>query len=199
MAEKIIIEPSRVWGYFNSHAGELEDSMHEIARNDEYGITIYVTDSGGKETLPEIDVEADGVPVYSETAISDRDCEKTVRGIYNKYLSDSVVSLLSEKYEPIDTDDDEWRDYEIDSRELELDDAVQAFIEATVEGAAYYDFYDEEMFEDIKDHFLEYLARKWELPIRRPMVLEDENGAEFFEEYPYECMIFDDEDNPIYK
>ena len=27
----------------------------------------------------------------------------------------------------------------------------------------------------------------------------NKDGEEFFTEYPYECMIFDDEDNPIYK
>ena len=31
------------------------------------------------------------------------------------------------------------------------------------------------------------------------MILEDENGEEFFEEYPYDCMEFDDPDNPVYE
>jgi hypothetical protein len=43
------------------------------------------------------------------------------------------------------------------------------------------------------------MARKWGLMIRRPMFLEDEAGEEFFEEFPYDCIEFEDEDNPIYK
>lgn len=27
----------------------------------------------------------------------------------------------------------------------------------------------------------------------------NEDGDDFFEEYPYECMVFEDEDNPVYQ
>ena len=56
-----------------------------------------------------------------------------------------------------------------------------------------------EVYDDLKEHFLEYMARKWGLVIHRPMFLEDENGEEFYEDYPYDCIEFEDEDNPIYK
>ena len=215
MARKIIIEPSKVWGYFKAHTEELRESMHEIASNDEFGISVYVTDDGAEyhvnnvrkyNPLPQIVVEADGVMVYSEGTISERDCEKTVKDVYDKYLSEGVVSLLSSIKEPSSDDDvdfeeeeTEWQEYLIDERELELDEAVQLFIEAVVDRVSYADLCEDEIIEDVKDHFLEYLARKWEFPIRRPMFLEDEDGVEFFEEYPYEHMIFDDEDNPIYE
>lgn len=56
-----------------------------------------------------------------------------------------------------------------------------------------------EIAEDVLDHMCEYLYRKYGISARRPMILEDENGEEFFEEYPYECMEFDDPDNPVYE
>ena len=51
--------------------------------------------------------------------------------------------------------------------------------------------------DDIKEHVLEYIARKHRLPIYRPMYLEGEDGKDFYSEYPYEEMIFDY--NPIYE
>ena len=88
----------------------------------------------------------------------------------------------------------------IEEREMELDIAVSEFISAVLGGDAYLDSEDyDDIIEDCKDHFLEYLARKHGLDIFRPMVLEDEDGEDFYEEYPYECMEFDDEDNPIYQ
>ena len=55
-----------------------------------------------------------------------------------------------------------------------------------------------EIAQDVLDHICEYLYRKHDISSRRPMILEDENGEEFFEEFPYECMEFDDPDNPVY-
>ena len=51
--------------------------------------------------------------------------------------------------------------------------------------------------EDVKEHTLEYIARKHGMPIYRPMYLEGEDGTDFYSEYPYEEMIFED-CNPIY-
>ena len=56
----------------------------------------------------------------------------------------------------------------------------------------------EEIADDVKEHTLEYIARRHGLPIYRPMYLEDEDGKDFYSEYPYEEMIFEDY-NPIYE
>jgi len=193
MAKKIILEPSEVWDYFQANKPRLRCAEHEIASNDEYGISIYLTDDGHVE--PEIVVEADGTEVYSETCISSKDCAITVRDIYDKYLTDEVISVLS----TLADDESSEQEDAIFERETELDEAVMAFIDTATECSIYSDILnDEELLSDVKEHFLEYLYRKWELPIRRPMFLEDEDGNEFYEEYPYDCMVFDDEDNPIY-
>lgn len=198
MAQKIIVEPRDLWSYYLEHKKQLTSTMFEIAQNKEYGVSIYLSEN--EKGNASIVVEADDMEVYSETIVNDRDARTTCEKIYDKYLSDKVVDILAEM--GIDDEDDmtalEEEDA-IDEREAELDEALYSFLD-TVCGEDYFDFYaDYDMIEDIKDHFLEYLARKHGIPVRRPMVLEDEDGEDFFEEYPYECMIFDDEDNPIYR
>ena len=98
------------------------------------------------------------------------------------------------------TDEEEIEDA-ITEREDELDQAVMDFL-ATVLGEGFYDLDSDsngEIVEDCKEHFLEYIARKFSISIYRPMYLEDEDGTDFYTDTPYENMVFDDEDNPIYK
>ena len=131
--------------------------------------------------------------------MSETDAEKTCSKIYDEYLTDKVVDILTEIAEDEEESLLEQQDA-IEEREMELDIAVSEFISAVLGGDAYLDSEDyDDIIEDCKDHFLEYLARKHGLDIFRPMVLEDEDGEDFYEEYPYDCMEFDDEDNPIYQ
>ena len=196
MAQKIIVEPRDLWSYYLEHNKGLASTMYEIAQNKEYGISIYLSEN--EKGNASIVVEADDMEVYSETIVSDRDARTTCEKIYDKYLSDKVVDILAEMGIEDEMTALEQEDA-IDEREAELTEALYCFLDIVC-GEDYFDFYtDDDILEDIKDHFLEYLARKHGIPIRRPMVLEDEDGEEFFEEYPYECMEFDDEDNPIYR
>ena len=90
----------------------------------------------------------------------------------------------------------------IAERELELDDAFTMLLDTLIEEdlGLFFGAEADEILEDIKDHTLEYLYRKHGISVRRPMVLEDEETNEdFFEEYPYDSMVFEDEDNPLYK
>lgn len=204
MAQKILLEPSEVWGYYIEHKDDIENTMYEIASNDAYGVVIYLSED--VKGVACITVNADDSEVYSESVVNDTDCQRTVDKIYNDYLTDKAVEILSElALEEEDAETDESlleQEDTIAEREEELDAFVYDFVMSILGGEAYYDgtgFELDDMLEDIKDHFLEYMARKHDLPIYRPMVLEDENGEDFFEEYPYECMVFEDEDNPIYK
>ena len=194
---QIIIEPKKLWDYVQKHKSRLGATMFEIAKNEQYGISIYLSET--EQRCPCITVEADDSEVYSERIVSETDAEKTCSKIYDEYLTDKVVDVLTEM-----TDDEEESLLEqqdaIEEREMELDIAVSEFISAVLGGDAYLDGEDYgDIIEDCKDHFLEYLARKHGLDIFRPMVLEDEDGEEFYEEFPYDCMEFDDEDNPIYQ
>lgn len=197
MAQKIIIEPKKLWDYYLQRKSSLESTMFEIANNEQYGIAVYLSED--ERRCPCITVEADDSEVYSERIVSETDAEKTCSKIYDKYLTDKVVDILTEIAEDEEESLLEQQDT-IEEREMELDIAVSEFISAVLGGDAYLDGEDYDgIIEDCKDHFLEYLARKHGLDIFRPMVLEDEDGEEFYEEYPYECMEFDDEGNPIYQ
>ena len=194
MSQKIILEPSEVWEYYQSNKNEFKSSMSEIASCDEYGISVYLSEN--EKGNPCIVVEADDSEVCSENVVSESDCKNTVQKIYDKYLTDKVVEVLSD----LNDDDDSLLEQEdaISEREDELDTLVYEFVMGVLGGEVYFDGCEaDDMLDDMKEHFLEYMARKHGLPIFRPMVLEDEDGEDFFEEFPYECMEFDDENNPI--
>lgn len=192
--QKIIIAPEDVWAFFEENLHDLEETMVEIAENAEYGVTVYLMDDHG---FPGIVVDADGATVYGDFVTTPKDCADTVSEIYENFLSSKAVDNLSgidiradedEQYSLFDLEDD------IETRELEIEDALWTFLDVVTNTCASLEMIDTDaVFEDIKEHFLEYLGRVHGLPVYRPMFLTDENGEEFYEEYPYECMIFDDD------
>ena len=193
----IMIESHDLWDYYQEHKDELSASMHEVANHFDYGIKIYIT---GDESKPQIVVEADDEEVYREDIASEWDCRNTAERIYNDYLTAKAMEMLGLEEKDIEDSEEDDINEQIEEREIELDDAVYQFLTDVLGGAPYIVGDDlDEMLDDLKEHFLEYMARKWGLDIYRPMILEDEDGEDFFEEYPYECMVFEDEDNPVYQ
>lgn len=182
----IILEPSEVWGYFQRNAGKLQSSYHLIASNDEYGAEIYISaDSYGEA---QIIAELDGDRMETTVVSNAEECEKVCRSVYDDYLTPSAVSTATQAEDEIDRANEE--EFLIEAREQELDDAVYNFLMDVLD--EYQDDMDE-LVETAKEHFLEFMARKMKLPVYRPMHLVDEDGEEFFSEYPYEDMIYDDE------
>lgn len=197
MNQKIILEPSEVWGYYQTNKTDLYSLMHEIASCVEYGISVYL--SINEKNNPCIIVEADSVEIYSEVVSDAIDCETTVRKIYDEYLTNKAIEILSDLSEK-NTQNELDKEDIISAREEELDTFIYEFVMNVIGDEMCLDGYDlDDIFDDLKEHFLEYMARKHKLLIFRPMYLEDENGKDFYEEYPYECMEFEDEENPIYK
>lgn len=194
--QEIIIEPRSLWDYLleQDKKGQLDGIMYEIAKNEEYGTVVYVSkDDKGRYCIT---VEADDTEVYSDFIYDKDDAEETCNTVYDDYLTDRVVERLME----LEEDSALAQEDEIELREEELDELVTSFIMEVLGGDTYFDGVDfDDVVKDCKEHFLEYMARKHGLAIYRPMILEDENGEDFFEEYPYECIEFEDENNPIYK
>jgi len=201
MAALIHYEPTEIWDIFQCDKEKLRNTMKEIAENPDFDVTIFLTETDrGTQMFPNIVVYMEGDQLYEEAAVNEGDCIQTVRKIYFEYLTeDRIINnvIASSDKNADDTDHDIQDD--IDKREDELDDAVFNFLtnildcplECITEEA-------DEIYDDFKEHALEYLARKWDLKIFRPMILEDENGEEFLEEYPYDVMEYDDPDNPLY-
>lgn len=182
----IILEPSEVWDYFENNVGKLHSSYHLIASNDEYGAEIYITvNSYGKA---QIIAELDGDRMETTTVFNAEECEKVCRSVYDDYLTPSAVSSATQvEYDEGDRGNEEDL---IEIRESELDDAVYNCLMEILES------YDDDMdalVETTKEYLCEFLARTCKLPVYRPMHLVDEDGEEFFSEYPYEDMIYDDE------
>lgn len=194
--QDIIIEPHGLWDYLveQDRIGQLDNIMYDIAHNEEYGTVVYVTkDDKGRYC---ISVEADDIEVYSDYVYNKDDAEETCKKVYDDYLTDRVIEIIMEMQEESALDQMD----EIEVREEELTDITMQFIMEVLGGDTYFDGADlDEIVDDCKEHFLEYMARKHDLQIYRPMVLEDEDGEDFFEEYPYDCMVFEDEENPIYQ
>ena len=180
----IALEPAKVWDYYQRNAGKLQSSMHEIASNDEFGVKIYITASsyGDAQVIVEMDDDREEITTVS----SAEECERVCKSVYADYLTSAVVSsAVQAEDEEIDRANEE--EFLIEAREQEINDAIFDFLMEVAGGV------DGEIMVPFKEHILEYLARDMNQPIYRPMYLEDENGEEFFSEYPYEDMIYDDE------
>ena len=189
--------PTEVWGLFNRKKQELSAIYERIACNSDIGIEIYLSaEERGTGSFPCISVFQDDSEIYSEVCLDEIDCERTTKKIFDEYLSaERLINRLA------DESDEEGQQEEIENREEELCGVTMDYISALMDESIDALGADEsfEIAEDVLDHMCEYLYRKHGISARRPMILEDENGEEFFEEYPYECMEFDDPDNPVYE
>lgn len=182
--EKIIVEASNVWDYFQKHKTELEKAEYIIAENDDYGVNITLSSERG---FPCFVVTADNYQYAEECASSKNECGETARKLYDFYLTDKI--LEDENLNLID------REEVISERELELDEAIITLLDVILEdnAVALMGVDVDEICEDLKENILEYLYREHNISTRRPMILEDEDtGEEFFEEYPYEHMTYGD-------
>jgi hypothetical protein len=217
MAANIIIEPENIWDYFEENLDSLETIMHTVAENKEYGTEICLTNDGG---LPCFVVTADDVEAETATCWEKTNCIFEAKRLYDWYLTDKAVQAIADaldtkearKFSDVYDDEGFYDEYdystedesllmleeEIDDRESDLRWAIGNFLEtvlsdSNVSGDEYI-----EIEEDCLEHFLEYIHLKHGLDIYRPMWIKYEDGSEEFEEFPYENLAFDDEDNPIY-
>lgn len=187
MAARIIIDPGDVWDYFNEHMDELFGSMKMIADNSQYGIEIYLTETGN---LPTIMASADGEEIDEESCVSANDCATTVQDFYDKYLSDSVVSILMGECE----DKSMSEELElIDERELEIDEAIYMLLDTLVPNLLDVAEDPDEIYEEMKERICESLYKDYGISVYRPMYLECEDGTDEFCEYPYPEMELDED------
>lgn len=192
---KIIVKPEEIWDYFDKRRAGLIKTMQPVAINEEYDVTIYLTNNSG---LPSLVVESENIESV-EFIITDKEsCVATVQEVYDLYLTEQFLTVVMEEAE---SDDEELSESdiaeEISQREDDLTGCVLRFIEDALDEdnqILYTDLIDD-IVEDCKEHFLEYLYRKHGVSTYRPMELEDEDGV-FIEDYPYEYMEF--EPSPLY-
>lgn len=183
----IIFRPSEVWAFFQNHKIELERGLYRIAENTNLKVSISNDDGSLKIVV----VSADDCILDVAWANDERECQNIVGDIYLRHLGyvDDEIDL---------DDEDVYINQEIIAeRENEIDVLFRNMLFDLLDKSVAEDVI-EEIADDVKEHTLEYIARRHGLPIYRPMYLEDEDGKDFYSEYPYEEMIFEDY-NPIYE
>lgn len=193
----IKVKPGDAYRFFLTNHERMKEKLMMIAEDDDTGIEIYITADG---SFPQIVVIEDDEDIFEETALDPDDCKETVQYAYDVYLYDYAKESDGESDDEIDDFADVepsggslTQDDVIDIREEDLTDAVYQMLDVVLEGAEDGISLIDDLIDPVKDLVCEYLARKCGIDIWRPMVLEDENGEEFYEEYPYGCMIFDDD------
>lgn len=186
----IIIDAKDVWNYFTEHRKELVEDMITIAENTDFDVTIYLTN---EDDLPYLMVESDNINSVQINIEDEESCGSIVQEAYKQYLTENILSIIAAEQEA-----EEDVELIIAEREGDIDGFILRLLEDLFgddEPIIYSEEVDD-IVEDCKEHFLEYLYRKHNLSVYRPMELEDDEGV-FFEEYPYEYMNF--EPNPLYE
>lgn len=190
----IVIDSALVWDYFLENKKELESYIHKIASSTIFGTEIYITNTDGH---PCFMVTQDEYTILEQEVHSKEECSATARELYDDYLTDRVVTILSGVSDGVDEDELTAMEIEdiIDEREGILDAAAMSFV-LTVTDDNFVDVTGEEfdaLIDDLKEHFLEYLYKKHGISVYRPMYLEFEDGTVELSEYPYEEMDFEEE------
>lgn len=174
---------SEVWTWFQTS----NEDVYPIGSEPDFGVEIYA--ERDKDGLM-ICVEIDGELVYEEDVYDVEDCARVINIVCDTYLTPAAFSILAG--EGSRDDAEEEQQMLIEEREDELDGAFYDLLSVVLDGCILSDIDD--ICDDVKEHLLEYIYKKYELPIYRPMILTDEDGKDFYEEFPYECMVFDDEE-----
>lgn len=180
--QNIIVAATDVWNYFHKNYDRLQTEEQLIADNKEYGVEISLSAIQG---LPCLSVYADGYQYDEDAALTEEECKEVTQNFYERYLTGSFIEeeTLLEQEDMITE-----REYELDEAMLTLLDTLLGDNVMTIEGPSI-----DAICEDLKEHILEYMFKKHHISVRRPMILEDvDTGEDFFVEYPYNCMEFDD-------
>lgn len=186
----VMIAPSEVWEYFQEHKDELKTEMHKIAESSHSSWEVWISNEDDGLRIVVTDMDDDIID--EGWATSESECKEVVGDIYTCY-----ISYFEDDEDTAGSEDSYINQEIIAEREDEIDVLFRNMLFDLLDKSVAEDVI-EEIADDVKEHTLEYIARRHGLPIYRPMYLEDEDGDDFYSEYPYEEMIFEDF-NPIYE
>ena len=195
-----------VWDYYIEYESSLEKTPVLLAKNEEYGVEIYLSSDGEH---PQFIVIVDDELSYQDFALNPDDCTNTLNEIYNEYLDmdfvqKAVMSEIESKIEAYDEDeddddivddDDECEDAlestediskVIKMRESSLYTAALDFVIEAMDGEealAEPTFWDK--LQGCVDKLIKCVADAG-FDVYRPMFIKDEEtGDILYEEYPY--------------
>lgn len=188
MNKGVVYEPSEVWNYFLDNCEDMviQGEEHMVAESE--GYKVYITSTEDCTTGIVRVYDTPDEDLISEDFFGEVECEEIIQNIYNEFINTCKTKSLFEEH----------KDEIIDSED-NLTDAVTYFIHEAVSATVPtcrlstmkndLGITDEEI-EEAKNHFLEYLYIKFGIDLYRPMVVQFDDGDEFFE-YPYSHLELD--------
>lgn len=173
----IYIKPEEVWKYFKTNSKSLESLGATIAEDERSDIRIVLTSASGS---PYIYVTSYGEVIDGSETTDEEDTLFVAKEMCNEYLFEynGGNSVAETDYPEID-------------REKELSEAFTDFVETVVRDeklAPDLEARFSEIVEDALEFTLQYLAFIHDLPVYRPMEMEDASGKVSIEDYPYDWM-----------
>ena len=200
--------------YFDRLLGSNEQVL--LAEDMERGVCVYLYDAG---MVPKITVFMNGELKEAIGVTPITDIEDHVCTVYSSWFRNLVCETpnFDDTDAPYDYDDpdvppddydpeldgvvpeDELTDDDIiEESELHLEDTLIDFASEVI-GCTKQEFKRDykEKIPRLVDNIFEMMARKFDMPIYRPMRLQDDDGSYFISEYPYEEMVFDNDDNSM--
>ena len=183
--KRIIVQPDDFWDFFKKNALKLEERSELVAENGDRSIWVFNDEGIASFIIYEGDAEVEGFELFDEED--------------NQYaLALIAIGLFDEIEEESDTvsgedydEDDE--DALIEEREEELDTVCANLVYDILGDDSDAATADEisQAAKLIKEVVCDILTKKFGFPIYRPMYLVDEDGKQFFTDYPYEQMLED--------
>ena len=198
--QKIVYDPSEIYEVFQEEKLDIANHRLLVAENDDFQIFLDCMASKSLEYIGMMVIESEGYIIEEDFFDDEKECNSIFEKAFINYIfTAETTDVVDKKDETNDTVYDKngkldiFYVDEIEQREGDLSLAVINFIDAISDTQMSYALTDEEV-DEIKDHFIEYLYRKFGLSIYRPMELVMDNGDEVYEEYPYPKLRFE---NPI--
>lgn len=182
------------------------DASRVVALDDAVIIQFY--DSGG---TPAFLISYDNEPV-DEVSVEPGELVESAKSMYKLYICEEPGEqpVITVSADPPDQDAEESEhvlspleldhEEEINESEVNLYNAVVNFLHAVLDIDPVTIMTDhEDVVEDFLEHALKYLYLKHGFDIYRPMVLEMDDGAEVYKDFPYSLLdLSDEEKNPVF-
>lgn len=205
MGVVVHLKSSDAWSFFQKNKVRLGKEMVVIAENTDTDHTICLEEEQG---LPLVSVYRADKRLCEEGAVSEKDCEDTVKGVYFKYLFPVkvvVADLPAKGKNEVEEDDglleedispEQMIEDEIYLREDSLEFAVTDFLEVLLScsGPEQIKKLYGDIIQDFLDRVCTVLAEDFLISVYRPTWIDDDEGNPQYVEYPY--LDVDDDDLP---
>lgn len=168
----IHISPEELWAFFAENRHSLSENYMLVAEDEDTSIEIYLTE---EEYLPFFRVEVDGQCEYEEGSASKFDAEEVYKNIINLFLCPEAAE-----------DGDGVLSCDDIMRLNEVQEAAYEFMAVLTGESSAESLISEDEIDDIIGALLEYLAEQYNIQVRYPTIIDDDDsGLPVVVQYPY--------------